>query len=112
MSLKPISRTVVNSLVTHKTHFPLPRVPPLATTPAYPVDWLSKSLFLKTIIPPFSSNIHPLKSKAVSIQVGIHAFLAYQIDDDRVSDARSIQTWSIRQLAKFNIDPNIYIIEL
>lgn len=74
------SRTLANNLVTAKTHFPLPPVPRLAQVERYPINSLSKSLFLRTKTQPFALTIHRLSGAVKSLHAGISGVYSYGLN--------------------------------
>jgi hypothetical protein len=69
-SLNPTVSTFRNALATHKSHFPLPKAPLLAQVPRYPINSLSKSLFLKTQYEPFAGQFNELTGAVTNLRAG------------------------------------------
>jgi hypothetical protein len=81
LSVNPILSTARNTLATVKTHLPLPSVPALARIPRYPVNFLSKSLFLQTKYQPFAGTFNELTGSVSNFRGGILNSFSGKTDD-------------------------------
>jgi len=70
-SLNPVLSTFRNTLATHKTHLPLPLVPPLAQVKVYPVNSATKSLFKKEKFEGFAGKFDVFTGSVKNLRGGM-----------------------------------------